>query len=177
MNNKTIDRFILNQIKNNPRSEAQLWVDLSYSSPTLRASLSRLRRRRLIKEIDGKYTAVKKAAEPHNFSTPHTVEHNMNIDFKTPVLAKLKELAETNDIIDIRVTLECANDPLHRIYKPISRIYVTAGSGMVEVCYLDPAWPAHASDWAGAAVILGIFDEIVSAVVDATAPTPQQPQA
>ena len=75
MNNKTIDRSVLNQIKSNPRSEAQLWVDLSYPSPTLRASLSRLCRRRLIKEIDGKYTAVKKAAGPRNLSTPNTVEH------------------------------------------------------------------------------------------------------
>lgn len=95
----------------------------------------------------------------------------MDIDFKTPVLAKLKELANDNPECDIRVTLASDIDPLHRIYKPICRIYEAAGSGMAEVCYLDPGWTIRASDWAGAAVILGIFDEIVASAVDSTIPS------
>lgn len=85
------------------------------------------------------------------------------IDFKTPVLKRLKELVETNSGLDLRVTLAGDTDHLHRIYKPVSRIYVAAGAGMTEVCYLDPKWIESASDWAGAAVILGIFDEVVAA--------------
>lgn len=95
------------------------------------------------------------------------------IDFKTPVLAKLKELTETNDHPELRATLASDKDPNHRIYK-LSEFF---HGGAAEVCYLDPGWSIRASDWAGAAVILGIFDEIVSAAVDATVPTPQQPQA
>lgn len=98
------------------------------------------------------------------------------IDFKTPVLAKLKELAENPEHPTLLVTNEQTWSKGRACIEYTIRGKSPVGES-TELLLLNDIWKDWFSDWANAAFLLGIFDEIISAAVDATVPTPQQPQA
>lgn len=95
----------------------------------------------------------------------------MNIDFKTPVLAKLKELAETDNHPRVRIYTASFGNKQNREFD----IWVKAPRLEEEefaiwTVYDDTIGGSQHQQYVLGAVILGIFDDIVSAAVDATVP-------